>query len=209
MTEGASPAEGTVASRNWKPLALIAICAFAVVYGIAGSFVPEVPYLSDEVLIYPLLLLYKDTPFFHIVTVIFAVCVGIWIIFRLKMFPSPDRTWIAGVLILSVGMITLTAGKIFAPDYRHHDSIEVTGHLYQLGSSRGPDWPTLQYLVYRCDQNGLMCELVDVPTSGIDRSQLPSGSLGDRSASFVVSDIGDLLIAVDNITYPVSPNSPS
>ncbi len=175
---------------------------------IVGSlFIPQVPYQSENTLIYPLLLIYKDY-LFVLGTAMLIVIVGFGLLFKILTTASFDSLQTLSLLLLLTVTAVFPIKNIFTPDYRHHDRIEVGEYIYQLGSSHGPDWPTLQYLVYQCDQNGLICKLITIPHLGIDRSQLPSGTQSDRGAMFLMADNNNLFISIHDDKYPVSFDNP-
>lgn len=136
------------------------------------------------------------------------VIVGFGLLFKIHTTASFDNLQTVSLLLLLIVIAVFPIKTIFTPDYWHHDRIEVGEYIYQLGSSHGPDWATLQYLVYQCDQNGLICKLIAIPHSGIDRSQLPSGTQADRSASFLMTADNKLFISIHDEKYPVSLDNP-
>jgi hypothetical protein len=196
-----------VDSVNRRQVAVCTILAVVLVYGLVGSLVPAVPYRSETALLYPLLLFYKTTFLFHIGVVFLFIVVAIWIVSHPRTLFSHNGEWILGFLVLTmVGLIFFVGRSFFASDYRHHDTVTMGEYVYHLGSS-SEDWPSLKYIVYCCDERGLICELADVPASGLNLSLLPSGTWADRSASFILDDDDNLLISIYEGNYPVSLDS--
>jgi hypothetical protein len=184
---------------------LALILVIAISYIIIGTILPEIPYRYEGKLLYPLLILFKSSFLLHLC--IFAM-VLVSVLLTLKKTARNSRTKMA----MSIGLIACCCViavmnvNIFAPVYRHHDSVRFGETVYQLGSSTGPDPHILQYLVYRCDGYGLVCELISIPHSGIDRSDLPNGSELDQTARFFVSEDDLLNIVVGAETYRIEIN---
>lgn len=192
---------------GWIAALLAVVLLVTISYLFIAMILPPTPSGYAGKLLYPLLVLFKSSLLFHPLIFFLSMVTFIIVIRNKAARNSGIQMMMSAVLIACCGMIVLiNLLNIFTPDYRHHDSIRLRDNVYQLGTSTGPDWPSLQYLVYQCDQYGLICELISVPHSGIDRSQLPNGTIQDRTARFLVSEDRFLNVVVDTQTYSIQIN---